>query len=540
VRNADAFRQAGQAVAWIRSHAPETAHLRIDSREIRPGDVFVALPGRRDDGRLHVADAVARGAAAVVTDRAGGEALPCAAPTLQIERLAAQLGDIGAAFYGDPTARLLMIGVTGTNGKTSCSHWIAQVLTACGRRCAVIGTVGSGFTDALQADSTLTTPDAIGLQRQARALLDADAQAVAMEVSSIGLDQGRADAVEFDLALFTNLTRDHLDYHASMTEYERAKARLFDAPSLAHAVLNLDDAFGQRLARRCRARGLRTTGYRVQAGVPRGAVAGAEALLADADFADVDLVLVGESVVLGGDDIRFDVRLRPAGAPERTLPVRAPVIGRFNVSNVLGVLGIALAAGIDAHDAARALQSVRPPAGRLQRVELRGSAGEGGAAAPDLPLVLVDYAHTPDAIDQALSALRPVAQARAGRLWIVFGAGGDRDPGKRPQMGAAAARGADWIVVTSDNPRGEEPGRIIEQIVAGASEAGGRPSTTEDRALAITGTVLQADAADVVLIAGKGHEQYQEVAGRRLAFSDLECARRALQRRAGVASGAAS
>src|SRR5207253_3461922 len=267
------------------------------------------------------------------------------------------------------------------------------------------------------------------------------------EVSSIGLDQGRTDAVEFDLALFTNLTRDHLDYHASMTEYERAKARLFDAPSLAHAVLNQDDAFGQRLARRCRARGLRTTGYRVQAGVPRGAVAGAEVHLADADFAgvdfaDVDLVLAGESVVLGGDDIRFDVRLRPAGAPERTVPVRAPVIGRFNVSNVLGVLGIALAAGVDAHDAARALQSVRPPAGRLQRVELRDSAGEGGAAAPDLPLVLVDYAHTPDAIEQALSALRPVAQARAGRLWIVFGAGGDRDPGKRPQRGAAAARRA--------------------------------------------------------------------------------------------------
>ncbi|HEX7156726.1 MAG TPA: UDP-N-acetylmuramoyl-L-alanyl-D-glutamate--2,6-diaminopimelate ligase, partial [Burkholderiaceae bacterium] len=511
VRSADAFRQAGQTVAWIRSHAPESAHLRIDSREIKPGDVFLALPGRRDDGRLHVADAIARGAAAVVIDRTDAQAPQWAIPTLQVERLAPQLGDIGATFYHDPTARLLMIGVTGTNGKTSCSHWIAQVLTVCGRSCAVIGTVGSGFTDALQTDSALTTPDAIGLQRQARTLLDAGAQAVAMEVSSIGLDQGRADAVEFDLALFTNLTRDHLDYHGSMAEYERSKARLFDAPSLVHGVLNLDDAFGQRLAHRCRARSLRTTGYRVQTALPRGAGARltstgvAEAGLADVDLADVSLVLAAESVVLGACDIRFDVRLRQAGAPERTMPVRAPVIGGFNVSNVLGVLGIALAVGIDAHDATRALERLRPPAGRLQRVDVRESGAEGGETLPDLPLVLVDYAHTPDAIEKALSALRPVAQARSGRLWIVFGAGGDRDPGKRPQMGAAAARGADWIVVTSDNPRGEEPGGIIEQIIAGANEAGARPSTNEDRALAITDTVLQADAADVVLIAGKGH-----------------------------------
>jgi UDP-N-acetylmuramoyl-L-alanyl-D-glutamate--2,6-diaminopimelate ligase len=537
VRSAEAIRQAGQTVAWIRSHASEAAHLRIDSREITPGDVFLGLPGRRDDGRLHVGDAVARGAAAIVIDRTGAQAPPCAVPMLQVERLAGQLGDIGAAFYRDPTARLLMIGVTGTNGKTSCSHWIAQVLTACGRSCAVIGTVGSGFTNALQADSALTTPDAIGLQRQARTLLDAGAQAVAMEVSSIGLDQGRADAVEFDLALFTNLTRDHLDYHGSMAEYERAKARLFDAPSLAHAVLNLDDAFGQRLAHRCRARDLRTTGYRVQAAVPRGADARlADTPIADADFADVGVVLAAESVTLGADDIRFDARLRLAGTAERTASVRAPVIGRFNVSNVLGVLGIALAAGIDARDATRALERLRPPAGRLQRVD----AWEGRETLRDLPLVLVDYAHTPDAIEQALTALRPVAQARGGRLWIVFGAGGDRDPGKRPQMGAAAARGADWIVVTSDNPRSEEPGRIIEQIIAGATEAGARPSTNEDRARAITDAVQQADAADVVLIAGKGHEQYQEVAGRRLPFSDVECARRALQRRAGAAIGAAS
>jgi UDP-N-acetylmuramyl-tripeptide synthetase len=535
VVSADLHHQAGQVVAWIRSHASESAHLRIDSREVARGDVFLALPGRRDDGRRHVVDAVARGAAAVVIEDPGAGGQACGVPLLQVAHLVPQLGQIGAIFYREPTAQLLMIGVTGTNGKTSSCHWIAQVLTACGRRCAVIGTVGSGFTDALRTDSTLTTPDAIGLQRQARTLADAGAQALAMEVSSIGLDQGRADAIEFDLALFTNLTRDHLDYHGSMAEYERAKARLFDVPSLAHVVLNLDDPFGRRLAERCRARGLRTTGYRTQA-VGDTAIDRANVDITDVDSADVDINLVGASIALGAGDIRFDARLRRAGMPERSVPIHAPVIGRFNVSNVLGVLGIALAAGIDTADAARALERLRPPPGRLQRVDIE----QHGASAPALPLVLVDYAHTPDAIEQALAALRPVAQARAGRLWIVFGAGGDRDPGKRPQMGAAAARGADRIVVTSDNPRGEEPGRIIDQILGGAGDAGARLIHIEDRALAISRAVSQADAADVVLIAGKGHEQYQEVAGQRFAFSDLECARQALQRRAGAARGAAS
>jgi UDP-N-acetylmuramoyl-L-alanyl-D-glutamate--2,6-diaminopimelate ligase len=512
----DAIRSAGQIVAWIRSCAPDAPHLRIDSREVARGDVFLALPGRRSHGRTYVAEALARGAAAVVIERASAAAPPCDVPMLQIEALSAQLGEIGAAFYRDPTARLLTIGVTGTNGKTSCSHWIAQVLSACGRRCAVNGTIGSGFPEALQTDSTLTTPDAVSLQRQARAFLDAGAQALAMEVSSIGLDQGRTEAVRFDLALFTNLTRDHLDYHGSMDEYERAKTRLFDVPSLAHVVLNLDDELGQRLAQRCRARGVRTTGYRLRTGAAAPVV---------------DCLISGESVRLGAQDIGFDAQLQRSGAAQRTVAVRAPVIGRFNVSNVLGVMGIALAAGIDAREAAAAVERLRPPAGRLQRVRVE----EGGADDPDGPLVLIDYAHTPDAIEQALAALRPAAAARAGRLWIVFGAGGDRDPGKRPQMAAAAAHGADRIVVTSDNPRSEDPQQIIDQIIAGAGSASARLTHAVDRAAAITQTVLQADAADVVLIAGKGHERYQEVAGRRLPFSDLDCARLALQRRAGLA-----
>lgn len=521
----DAARSAGQIVTWIRSQAPLAAHLRIDSREVGRGDVFLALPGRREDGRAYVQDAIARGAAAIVIESSARPAAAVEVPVLQVDRLSGQLGQIGAAFYRDPTAALLTIGVTGTNGKTSCSHWIAQVLSACGRRCAVIGTVGSGFTDALQTEAALTTPDAIDLQRQARKWLDAGAQALAMEVSSIGLDQRRSDAIRFDLALFTNLTRDHLDYHGSMDRYESAKTRLFDVPSLAHAVLNLDDELGRRLAQRCRQRGVRTTGYRIRAsGVDRDTGA------AQFDASEVDIDLSAGSVQLGAGDLRFDASVQRSGTPARTVPVRAPVIGRFNVSNVLGVMGIALAAGIDAQEAARALNRLRPPPGRLQRVDLEEGEAGGGA---DLPLALIDYAHTPDAIEQALAALRPVAGARGGRLWIVFGAGGDRDAGKRPQMGLAAARGADRIVVTSDNPRSEAPERIIDQIVSGVGDIGSRLERIADRALAIDHAVRQAGAADVVLIAGKGHEQYQDVAGQRLAFSDLRCARTALQRRAG-------
>jgi UDP-N-acetylmuramoyl-L-alanyl-D-glutamate--2,6-diaminopimelate ligase len=427
-----------------------------------------------------------------------------AVPLLAVAGLPALLGALAALYYRDPTAQLTTIGVTGTNGKTSCSHWIAQLLSACGQRCAVVGTVGSGFAPQL-AESPLTTPDAVSLQAQARRFLDQGAAALAMEVSSIGLDQGRVDGMRFDHALFTNLTRDHLDYHGSMAEYERAKTRLFERPTLTHAVLNLDDECGRRLAQRCASRGIRTTGYRLNA-LPGPAA--------------VECEISGGAIELGAQGIRFDAHLRGSDGLDRTLPVSAPVIGRFNVSNLLGVLGIALAAGIEARAAAAALSGLQAPPGRLQRVP----GGEGD------PLVLVDYAHTPDAIAQALAAVRPVAQARGGRVWIVFGAGGDRDPGKRPQMGAAALAGADRVVVTSDNPRGEDPGRIIDQVLQGAGGAGGRVARCADRAGAIALALDGAGAADVVLIAGKGHENYQEIAGRRTPFSDADCARALLQR----------
>lgn len=514
-----------QIAAWLRAQAPRAAHLRIDSREIQPGDVFVALPGRRSDGRDHLLDAVARGAAAVVAERSGAP-LQCPVPLLQVQSLSSRLGGLGAAFYDDATRALLTIAVTGTNGKTSCSHWIAQVLNACGRRCALIGTVGSGFPENLSVEPGLTTPDAIGLQRLARQWLDQGAHALAMEVSSIGLDQGRTDAMRFDLALFTNLTRDHLDYHGSMAEYEAAKARLFDIPSLAQAVLNLDDAAGRRLALRCRQRGLRTTGYRLA--VPQAAGA-------DADAAEADVQLIAEAVSIEADHLRFDARVHRPGQAARVFAVTAPLIGRFNVSNVLGVLGIALACGIEAPEAVRAIGRLRAPAGRMQPV----STGADAAGDP-LPLVLIDYAHTPDAIAQALAALRPVAQRRGGLLWIVFGAGGDRDPGKRPLMGQAALSGADRIVLTSDNPRSEDPERIIQEVAAGMPAPASSVTCIADRARAIEHAIGEAGRADAVLIAGKGHEQYQEAAGRRVPFSDWHCARSALRRRAGLTQEPAS
>ncbi len=497
---------AEQIVAWIRGRVPAAAHLRIDSREVAPGDVFIALPGRRSHGRAHIADAIARGAAAVLLEGSDAGAVEAAVPVLPVRDLAARLAQVGAGFYGDPTARLTAIGVTGTNGKTSCSHWIAQVLSACGQPCAVIGTVGCGFPGALQVESALTTPDAVGLQRLARRMLDGGARALAMEVSSIGLDQGRVDAVRFGLALFTNLTRDHLDYHGSMAAYERAKSRLFEWPRLRHAVLNLDDECGRRLALHCAARGIRTTGYRIESGAAQVAV---------------DCEIGADSIDLTGQGLAFLAQVRAPDGPIRSVPVRTPVIGRFNLANVLGVLGIALACGVDAQAATQALAGLRAPPGRMQRV-LHENPG---------PLVLVDYAHTPDAIEQALGALRPLAAARGGRLWIVFGAGGDRDAGKRPLMGAAAARAADRIVVTSDNPRGEDPERIIDQIVHGAGGPSARLAVRPERADAIGHALREADERDIVLIAGKGHETYQEIAGRRLAFSDQDCARDFLRQR---------
>jgi UDP-N-acetylmuramoyl-L-alanyl-D-glutamate--2,6-diaminopimelate ligase len=392
-------------------------------------------------------------------------------PNAAIEELKQQAGVLAHEFYGRPSEALWVCGVTGTNGKTSCSQWIAAALDRHGTKAGVIGTLGSGFPGALTPLSN-TTPDALELHFTLKQMLSSSAKAAAMEVSSHGLVQGRVNGVRFACALFTNLSHDHLDYHGSMQAYGAAKARLFETPGLECAVLNLDDELGVELAARLAGR-VRTIGYSLE---PRDA--------------PVDQAIVADA------------------------RVRSPAPGRFNLSNALGVIGCLLAKGIAFDQAADLVASLPPVPGRMQAV------GEQ-------PLVVIDYAHTPDALDNVLRSLRPVADVRGGRLVVVFGAGGDRDPSKRAPMGAIAAKLADRVLVTSDNPRSEDPLAIIDAVKRGAPGCESEP----DRARAIARVIADADASDVILIAGKGHENYQEVAGKRTHFSDEEQARAALMER---------
>jgi len=459
--------------------------LTSDSRRCARGSAFFAYPGEKADGREYIRDALERGASAVIWEADGFTwPRPWRVPNLGVRELKQHAGELASRFYGEPSRALWMCGVTGTNGKTSCSQWIAAALEHAGTRSAVVGTLGSGFAGALR-DAGNTTPDALELQATLKALRSAGARAVAMEVSSHGLVQGRVNGVRFACALFTNLSQDHLDYHGTMHAYAQAKARLFDMPALGTAVLNLDDPFGRELAARLAGR-VRTIGY----------------ALAPEPQARVDQFLGLEP------SMRVVSSLGAA-------PLVTRQVGRFNLSNVLGVLGCLLAYGITFAEAVRLLAGLPAVPGRMEQVSER-------------PLVVVDYAHTPDAIEKVLAALRPVAGQRGGRLAIVFGAGGDRDPAKRALMGAAAERGADRVLLTSDNPRGEDPLRIIDAVASGMSAAA---RSEPDRRRAIEIAVLEAAPEDVVLIAGKGHESTQEIAGKREPFSDQAVARAALARR---------
>ena len=491
---------AGQVIETLRRQQVPVRRLCADSRTVKSGDVFVAYPGTHADGRRFIGDALQRGAAAVLWERLDfvwDESLRV--PNVAVDELQALSGHVAHLVYGRPSEKLQLIGVTGTNGKSSVTQWLAQAFDRLGQRCAVIGTLGCGFVGALQ-DSLNTTPDAITLHGTLAEFLAHGAVATAMEVSSIGLDQGRVNGARFDIAVFTNLTRDHLEYHKTMQAYGAAKAKLFTVPGLRSAVLNIDDAFGREQAARLAGAGVQRLGYSLAgAMIPSGTV---------------DMLLHAEQITVTGNGLRFDV-VAPAGR----VRVEVALIGRFNVSNLLAVLATLIAAGMPIDRAAAVLPHLAPPPGRMQML--------GGDRAP---LVVVDYAHTPDALEQALRALRESAQARGGRLICVFGCGGDRDPGKRPLMGAVAARAADGVVLTSDNPRGELPGAIIADIAAGTGTA---TAIVEDRAEAIRSTVAAARVEDVVLIAGKGHETYQEIAGVRQPFSDVDHAARALAARGG-------
>jgi UDP-N-acetylmuramoyl-L-alanyl-D-glutamate--2,6-diaminopimelate ligase len=475
---------------WRMLDALGVKRLCNDSRRVRRGDTFVAYPGEAQDGRRFIAQAIANGARAVLWDSRNFKWNPTwRVPNLGVPRLRAYAGHIASRINGEPSARLRMIGVTGTNGKTTCSQWVAHALNATGLHTAVIGTLGYGMRGKLQP-LTNTTPDAIWLHAQLAAFARRGARAVSMEVSSIGLDQDRVTGVQFDTALFTNLTRDHLDYHRTLHHYRAAKARLFEWESLEHAIINLDDKFGAELARRIPRRGLKVIGY----GFGRAARVRGKNLIADEQ------------------GVRFDVAT-PWGAAH----IVSPVIGRFNAYNLLATLTVLLTSGIGLRKATKALTRLTPVPGRLQSI--------GGGRRP---LIIVDYAHTPDALEQVLRTLRDVI-ADDARLICVFGCGGGRDRGKRPLMGRIAAQLADGVYVTSDNPRGERPLTIIGDVLDGIHSINETLVATSDRRRAIRHAIARARRDDIVLIAGKGHETYQEIRGVRRPFSDAAVAQSALR-----------
>ena len=478
-----------ETAALLSKLAVPITRITSDSRRVRPGDVFAAYRGSHQDGRRFIADAIGRGAGAIVWDVEGFSwNREWKLPHLPVDHLQTRLGIIADVVYGHPSRELWVVGVTGTNGKTSCAHWIAAGLDAAGRRAAVLGTLGSGLWGSLEP-ATHTTPDAAELQELLREVRTKGAEVVAMEVSSHGLDQGRVNGVAFDVALFTNLSRDHLDYHGTMAAYGAAKARLFAWPGLRVGVVNADDPFGQSLIDAARAKGRKVLTY---------------------GFGTADIV--GGRLTATNAGLAFAVET-PWGRGE----IYSRLVGAFNAANLLGVLGVMLVSGVSLETALGFLAGVDAPPGRMQRL--------GGELAP---LVVIDYAHTPDALDKVLTSLRSAVVGR-GELVCVFGCGGDRDRGKRPEMGRVAARLADRVIVTSDNPRSEDPGTIASDIVHGIRDTGNRRYAVElDRASAIATAIGEAKVGDVVVLAGKGHEPYQERAGVQYPFLDADHAARAL------------
>jgi len=530
---------ADAAVAWLRQRGSRA--LVSDSRRVQPGDAFVAWPGQVHDARRFVAPALAAGASACLVEAEGVATFRLADERVAALRgLKAAAGIVASEFHGAPSRQLDVLAVTGTNGKTSTAWWLAQALGVLGRRCGVVGTLGVGEPPrdrvaegepphdrvvpgepptGLQPTG-LTTPDPVELQAAFRRFADRGFAACAIEASSIGLDQQRLAGSAIKVALFTNFTRDHLDHHGTMQAYWRAKTALFDWPGLQAAVVNIDDEQGEALAARLASRhvDLWTCSVRTQAR------------------------LAASAVGYRGGGLCFEV-----SEGGTTLPVHTALIAEFNVANLLAVIGGLRALGVSLADAAAVCARLTPVPGRMQRVNVdpktpAASSPEGigpglgrpGASARyvgELPEVVVDYAHTPDALEKALLALRPFAHERGGRLWCVFGCGGDRDASKRPLMGALAERLADHVVVTSDNPRNEAPNFIISQILVGVI-GHDDVDVMEDRRAAIAYVMQAAHPRDVVLIAGKGHEDYQEIAGVKRPFSDVDVARTLLSVRA--------
>ncbi len=501
-----------QAAQWLRAHV--TGTLKTDSRQVRAGDGFIAWPGAASDARAYVPAVLSQGASACIVEKTGVASYRFSSEKIaSYAGLKAASGPIAAAYFDQPSRQLDVLAVTGTNGKTSTAWWLAQALSRLtpARPCGLVGTLGMGRvaeTGAPLADiisTGLTTPDPVLFQHTLRRFVGEGLQACAVEASSIGLQERRLDGTHIHTALFTNFTQDHLDYHASMAEYWQAKAELFDWPELKAAVVNLDDEQGavlvETLAQTQATRALDLWTVSTQRAAR----------------------LQAREIRLGSQGLHFTV-----SEGKESHGLQTALIGHFNVSNLLGVIAAMRTLGVALGDAVAACTNLRSVPGRMELV----NAGEFQTQ----PLVVVDYAHTPDALAKAMQALRPLAAQRGGQLWCVFGCGGGRDALKRPLMGAVAAKEADRVVVTSDNPRHEKPEAILSQILLGL-EGNAQVKVQADRALAIAQTMAEANANDVVLIAGKGHEEEQDVAGVRHPFSDRLHAQLALQRRVATQPG---
>jgi len=475
-----------QALGWN----PVSADVLVtgvtsDSRQIVAGNLFIACVGDPQRLRSFIEQAQAKQAAAVAIDvhqLSLVDTCNFTVPIFGVPDLAENQGYLAAQVLSKPSDKLLLVGITGTNGKTSISHYVAQACSYLAHTCGVIGTTGNGLLADLKAGPN-TTPDAVSVQALLADMQAQGARACAMEVSSHGLHQGRVNACEFDIAVLSNLSRDHLDYHGSMEQYGEAKARLFSWPKLKHAVINADDSFGLCLLNQL-AKNVHTWTYSVRSG--------------------------SASANIYATNVRFNQQGMQADitTPLGNIQVCTELFGEFNLSNLLATVGVLLAAGFDLKSVSQALTQLQPVAGRMEKTIL-----------PTGVIAIVDYAHTPDALQAALQATRQHVQS--GSLWCVFGCGGDRDTGKRPLMGQIAEQLADQVVVTDDNPRFEASASIIEQIKHGfrVPEA---VTLIADRKSAIAHTLSQAKAGDIVLIAGKGHEDYQEIGGQREHFSDRE------------------
>lgn len=489
-----------QAAQWLKSRVHGT--LRADSRALMPGDGFIAWPGAATDGRKFAQGALAQGANACLMEHAGAEAFDLYGNGFATySGLKADTGAIASEFFNSPSQDLSLVAITGTNGKTSTAWWLAQALSALpsdkAMPCGVIGTLGVGSPPHV-VSTGLTTPDPVLLQKTLRDFVEAGLKVCAVEASSIGIEEHRLDGTQVRVAVFTNFSQDHLDYHGSMAAYWAAKQRLFSWAGLRAAVINVDDIKGAELADALHQSGL-----------------------------DVWPVSQIQPTRLHGRNVRHLAQGMQLDVVEgdTVYALSTRLIGTYNVSNLLGVIGAMRSLGVPLQLAVEACSQLTPVPGRMECV-----GGYGG------PLVAVDYAHTPDALAQALAALRPMADQRNGKLWCIFGCGGDRDSSKRPLMGAIAGKGADKVVVTSDNPRNEKPEAIITHILLGLPP-GNDVNVQLDRAAAIANTIALSDANDVILLAGKGHETTQEVGSIKTEFSDLTHATRALQLRLSGAGG---